>query len=945
MPVISSITEFLDLVAKSGLATPDIVEEVGKLSAGDNPAQEAADYMVKQRYLTQWQTRQLMKGRHKGFFLGNYRILDLLGRGGASRVFLARHERMGQQCAIKVMPAQDVGSKGQLARFVREVQSVASLNHPNIIRAYDFDTDDSSGAEVYFFVMEYVLGESLGDLVKEGTSLALDDIVEYIRQAANGLHHAHERKLVHRDVKPANLLVNSQGIVKILDLGLVYAAGDPLTALGDDKVLGTVDFLAPEQARDSHDVDARADQYSLGCTFYFALTGEPPFAEKPFAERMKLHQTEPFARLQEKRPGTPENLQVILDRLVAKHRNDRYPTCEAVSLELGAWLLSKASPDWRDRHPSSVSQIVKQRSAAGLSTGGHTTRKSPRKPVKKVSDDAASLTDVEEVGSVPSIPPVFTPEQVIEASDGSSGLHSRDEPSSIIASNVRDQRLTDSLCEDENTKVGQTLALGVDLGASHARIAYIDENGESILIADEQGQEQIPSVIFFGDAKSCVGEEAVQAAEKDPSRSAIQNRTATVNQVAVGGGHISADVLTAIVLNHLKRATENKLGAMRSLVVATPQSYGDAARSTFEQSFSLVGLEVADFVNDTVATAICLGGHTADVCRTILVFDLGDRKLDVAVIRVGKSCYETIAAASDIGFGANHWDELLIDFLVKKSGVCRPTESVDVHALKKTAREIKHRLTEEPLVSVVLQHVPEKEIKVSQETFADRSKPLCERTLSTVNRALREAECGWDDIDELVLTGGGSKMPMIVDLLEAESNKPANCSLDSTSVARGAAIYAAGLGALTESPMTLKNVSGRDLSVMSGKSSVGKTRHVILPRNTPLPVVGSVKFVTQKEGQTNVAVNLVEGGDANGSDIRPVGRCVITGLPDNLPANTGVQVKFRYAKNGRLSITAILASTQMSLKARLRRPDKLSAEERQRWRNRLETGVILEETS
>ncbi|MBQ17440.1 MAG: hypothetical protein CMJ65_09980 [Planctomycetaceae bacterium] len=287
-----TVESFLNLVRQSGLVEADQLNELLAGFEADGvdvrTSQAVCDALVDCGALTDWQAEKLQKGKHKGFFLGKYRLQSLLGKGGMSSVYLADHVLMRRHCAIKVLPHKRVNDTSYLERFHREAQAVASLDHPNIVRAYDVDREIDGSTEIHFLVMEYVDGSSLQDLIIDSGPREYREAAEYVRQAALGLGHAHDAGLVHRDIKPANLLVDGDGVVKILDLGLARffeeTDENPITLRHDEKVLGTADYLAPEQALDSHQADARADIYSLGCTFYFLLTGHPPFNEGTLAQ-------------------------------------------------------------------------------------------------------------------------------------------------------------------------------------------------------------------------------------------------------------------------------------------------------------------------------------------------------------------------------------------------------------------------------------------------------------------------------------------------------------------------------------------------------------------------------------------------------------------------------------------------------------------------------------
>jgi eukaryotic-like serine/threonine-protein kinase len=340
------VESFLDLVRRSEVVERDQLNRVLlklKEEAEGKPIHDTefvAARLVETELLTRWQADRLLEGRHKGFFLGKYKLLNLLGSGGMSHVYLAEHVLMHRRVAIKVLPKQRVHDTSYLARFRREAEAVAALDHRNIVRAYDVDNVD----DVHYLVMEYVEGRDLQAVVKEEGVLDYARAAEYIRQAAEGLEHAHRAGLIHRDVKPANLLVDHNSVVKLLDLGLARFTDEDrasLTVKYDENVLGTADYLAPEQAIDSHGVDARADIYSLGCSLYFLLSGHPPFPDGTLPQRLMMHQKTPPPDIRLKRPDAPEDLLEICTRMMAKRPVARYQSAQEVADALADWLRAR----------------------------------------------------------------------------------------------------------------------------------------------------------------------------------------------------------------------------------------------------------------------------------------------------------------------------------------------------------------------------------------------------------------------------------------------------------------------------------------------------------------------------------------------------------------------------------------------------------------------------
>ncbi len=339
------IEKFLSALKQSGLVEETTLKSIWSdfsNQSADATAEAFAESLVESGQITSWHAVKLLKGKHKGFFLGKYKLLRLLGRGGMSSVYLAEHIVMKRQTAVKELPYKLVADTSYLPRFYREAQAVAALDHPNIVRAYDVDHVTDGKMEIHFLVMEYVKGQNFYELVKSQGPLDPRTAADYIRQGALGLENAHAAGMVHRDVKPGNFIVDENGTVKLMDLGLAMVneekEGFSVTVANEEKVLGTADYLAPEQAVDSHLVDSRADLYALGCTFYFLLAGQPPFDEGTLAQRLLAHQTKEVPPLSQYRSDVPKALCDLIDRMMTKDPEQRIQSAESVASELQSWL-------------------------------------------------------------------------------------------------------------------------------------------------------------------------------------------------------------------------------------------------------------------------------------------------------------------------------------------------------------------------------------------------------------------------------------------------------------------------------------------------------------------------------------------------------------------------------------------------------------------------------
>jgi serine/threonine protein kinase len=274
--------------------------------------------------------------------LGRYQLQDELGHGAMGTVHLARDTHLDRQVAIKVLPPHCTNDPGAVARFRREAKALARLSHPAIVQAYDA----GEAGDKHFLVMEYVEGTSLAAVLRDKGRLPPTQAADYIYQAAGGLEHAHSRGLVHRDLKPSNLLLTARGRVKILDLGLARFLQDQIedpSLTRENTGLGTPDYAAPEQFRNAHDVDARADIYALGCTLYHLITGRVPFPGSSLSEKCEGHEHQEPPAVEDLCPEVPAGLALAIRRMMAKQPAQRFQTAGEVADALAPYVAGSSA--------------------------------------------------------------------------------------------------------------------------------------------------------------------------------------------------------------------------------------------------------------------------------------------------------------------------------------------------------------------------------------------------------------------------------------------------------------------------------------------------------------------------------------------------------------------------------------------------------------------------
>ena len=376
MSVPTSVEEFVQLLRNSGMIDETELTAYLQRREQSSPGlptdpSEFAGELVKDGILTDFQAEQFLLGKWRGFTIGKYKLLERIGVGGMGQVFLCEHMFMKRRVAVKVLPPAKAEQPAALGRFYREARAAGSLQHPNIVRTHDIDQDGN----LHFIVMDYVDGSDLLRVVKKFGPMNVGRALSYVRQAAVGLDYAFRNGIIHRDIKPGNILVERHGTARILDMGLARFFkdhADLLTLKFDDKiVLGTADYVAPEQVANSHTVDIRADIYALGASLYFLLAGHPPFPTGTVSQKLLWHRTKEPAPIKQVRPEVPDAVAAIIARMMSKDPKARYQTPAQVAAELESLVPAEVPLPAPEEMPrlSPAARELPEEEPAGVAAG------------------------------------------------------------------------------------------------------------------------------------------------------------------------------------------------------------------------------------------------------------------------------------------------------------------------------------------------------------------------------------------------------------------------------------------------------------------------------------------------------------------------------------------------------------------------------------------------
>src|SRR3954447_17669339 len=495
-------------------------------------------------------------------------------------------------------------------------------------------------------------------------------------------------------------------------------------------------------------------------------------------------------------------------------------------------------------------------------------------------------------------------------------------------------------------------AIGIDLGTTFSVICKLDDLGRPQTLINAEGEKITPSAVVFEGENVGVGKEAVKALATDAAQvaeCAKRDLGSRFFHKQLAGRRYPPEALQAWVLNKLRVDAQKQIGPFAKAVITVPAYFDEVRRKATMDAGYMAGLEVLDIINEPTAAAVAFGfqqgfmrpDHTSDARKKILVYDLGGGTFDVTVMEIGGKDFNALATDGDVLLGGKDWDQRLVDFVaeefIRKFSV-DPREEPNAHGrLWRECEDAKRTLSARTKSSIACDYQGHAvRLEVTRQHFQDMTRDLLDRTSFTTRQTLQAAGLEWTDIDRVLLVGGSSRMPAVLEMLRELSGKEPDCSVSpDEAVAHGAALHAGlilSLHAGKAPSFNIRNVNSHSLGVVANDAKTKRPRNAILiPRNTPLPVVARRIFKTQKAAQKSILVQIVEGESLSPDDCSQLGKCSVRNLPADLPAQTAIEVRFRYEENGRLAVTVNVEGTKKQLKHEITRENTLTQDQLGSW--------------
>ena len=492
--------------------------------------------------------------------------------------------------------------------------------------------------------------------------------------------------------------------------------------------------------------------------------------------------------------------------------------------------------------------------------------------------------------------------------------------------------------------------VGIDLGTTHSAVAHLDDLDRPQTLINGEGDKLTPSVVLFDGTDTVVGKEALKALATEAEQVADCAKRALGNRMypkVLGGRQYPPEAIQGWILNKLRVDAQRQIGQFHKVVITVPAYFDEVRRKATQDAGYIAGFEVLDIINEPTAAAVAfgfqqgiLGQGQGTSSQNILVYDLGGGTFDVTVMELCGNDFNTLSTDGDVQLGGRDWDQRLVDYVaeefIRRFGTDPRDDPSGAGRLWRECEDAKRTLSARSKASIACDHQGQAlRVEVTRAKFEQITRDLLDRTAFTTRQTLQAAGLEWSEISRVLLVGGSTRMPAVQHMLQELSGlEPDRSVSPDEAVAHGAALHAGLLLDLDEgrSPnFHVKNVNSHSLGVAASDVQTKRMRNAILiPRNTPLPVAAKRVFKTQKSSQQSILVQIVEGESASPEECSQIGKCSVRNLPPDLPAQTPVEVHFRYQENGRLVVTVNVIGKQ--LQHELHRENSLTSEQLNSWR-------------
>ncbi len=500
--------------------------------------------------------------------------------------------------------------------------------------------------------------------------------------------------------------------------------------------------------------------------------------------------------------------------------------------------------------------------------------------------------------------------------------------------------------------MAKQIPVGIDLGTTYSAVAYVDEMGRPTTLVNAEGDLVTPSAVLFEGNSVIIGKEALKAVATDAeavAECAKRDLGHRAFHKLLEGRQYPPEAIQSFILRKLKRDAEHQIGEVKKVVITVPAYFDEVRRKATQDAGHMAGLVVLDIINEPTAAAIAFGYSKgilsgeggAQTDKKILVYDLGGGTFDVTVMEIKGTDFTALATDGDVLLGGRDWDQRIVDFVaeefIRNHGLDPREDPCTFGRLWRECEDAKRTLSARNKVSVTCDYRGQAvRVEVTRDKFEEITRDLLDRTEFTTRQTLQAAGLSWDEIDLILLVGGSTRMPMVIDMLRRLTGKEPDRSVSADeAVAHGAALRAKLLLDKTDGAppaFEIKNVNSHSLGVVATDPKTQRRRNAILiPRNTPLPVSARRVFKTQRAGQKSILVQIVEGESATPEDCSQIGKCVVRDLPKDLQAQTPIDVRFRYLENGRLTIMVKVKGSDNELKHEITRENSLTEEQLASW--------------